>query len=260
MANRMPVIFVAHGAPDAFLKAPDTLAVWREIGAMLPHPKGILVISAHWEAPRPCVSLAGSPQTIHDFSGFSPELYDMKYSAPGAPLLAQRVASLLNAAGIATDRHPDRGLDHGAWVPLSVMFPHADIPVTQLSLTLDKNAAYHFAIGKLLAALRDEDILILASGAITHNFTWLNWRANDDQIPYPQAYAFNAWVAEKLAVNDVAAMLDYRLAPHGAEAHPTEEHFMPLLLAMGAANGDTPVRFQPRFNYGALSMDAYLWR
>lgn len=260
MDQYMPVVFVSHGAPDALLKAADTVDYWREITGIIPRPTGILVVSAHWEAGQATVSLAEAPQTIHDFSGFSPELYRMQYPAPGAPALAKRVVSLLSVAGIGVDFDSNRGLDHGAWVPLSVMYPQADIPVTQLSLMLNQGTAYHFDLGKALAPLRREGVLILASGAITHNFSWLNWRADENQIPYPPAYAFNEWVAEKLAAGDVGAVLDYRLAPQGAEAHPTEEHFMPLLFAMGAADGATPVRFQPRFTYGALSMDAYLWR
>src|SRR5271169_337517 len=134
MSMRMPVVFVSHGAPDALLKAPDAVACWGEIGQMIPEPAAILVVSAHWEAPQPTVSLSDAPETIHDFSGFSPALYRMQYRAPGAPALAERVVSLLSTAGLAVDIHPSRGLDHGAWVPLTAMYPKANVPVTQLSL------------------------------------------------------------------------------------------------------------------------------
>ncbi len=259
MSKRMPVVFVSHGAPDALLKAPDTVTSWREIGQVIPQPAGILVVSAHWEARQPSVSLAVAPPTIYDFSGFSPELYHMEYHAPGAPELAERVASSLSSIGLKTDFHPNRGLDHGAWVPLRAMYPQANIPVTQLSLTRNMNASANYKLGKALATLRDEGILIIASGAITHNFGWLDWRAADDQAPLPMAHVFSEWVAARLMAKDVPALLDYRRVPYGAEAHPTEEHFLPLLVALGAAGKDTPLRYQPRFAYGGLSMDSYLW-
>ncbi len=259
MSNRMPVVFVSHGAPDALLKAPDTVACWRELGKAVSEPTAILMVSAHWEARHPTVSLSGAPETIHDFGGFSPVLHRMQYHAPGAPKLAERVASLLTSAGLAVDLHPSRGLDHGAWVPLTAMYPQANIPVTQLSLTRNASTADNFALGQALAPLREEGVLIVASGAITHNFGWLDWRAEDDQAPLPQARIFTDWVAERLAAQDVPAMLAYRSAPYGADSHPTEEHFLPLLVALGAAGGDSPTRYSPHFAYGGLAMDAYLW-
>ena len=260
MPERMPVVFVSHGAPDALLNAPDAVGCWREIGRQTPVPSAILVISAHWEANRPTVSLSGAPETLHDFSGFPPALHCIRYPAPGAPALAERVVSLLSTAGVAADTHPSRGLDHGAWVPLSAMYPEANVPVTQLALVRDAGAAAHVALGQALAPLRDEGVLILGSGSVTHNFDWLDWHAAGEGNPLPQARQFNDWVADHLAARDGPAMLDYRSAPHGIEAHPSEEHFMPLYVALGAADGDTPQRYQPRFTYGGLSMDAYLWR
>jgi 4,5-DOPA dioxygenase extradiol len=259
MSARMPVVFVSHGAPDALLKSPDTVAAWREISREIPAPKGILVISAHWEASHPTVSTATTLETIYDFSGFSPELYRMKYPAQGAPTLAKRVTALLSDAGLQGELNPNRGLDHGAWVPLTVMFPEADIPVTQLSLIRNGTTNMHFEIGKALAPLRDEGILILTSGAITHNFSWLNWHADGGEMPNPKAQAFGDWVANQIAAHDDAGLINYRRATNGAEAHPTEEHFMPLFVALGATNADIPTRYRPRFTYDALSMDAYLW-
>jgi 4,5-DOPA dioxygenase extradiol len=260
MSERMPVVFVSHGAPDALLNAPDAVACWGGIGQSIPEPAAILVMSAHWEARQPTVSLSGSPETIHDFSGFSPELYRMQYRAPGAPALAERVVSLLTSAGLAVESHPSRGLDHGAWVPLSAMYPQADVPVTQLSLTRDAGPATHFELGRALAPLRDEGVLIVGSGAITHNFAWLDWRANADKAPMPQAEVFADWVADRLAAQDIQSLLTYRSAPYGAESHPSEEHFLPLFVALGAAKSNIPQRYRPRFSYGALSMDAYIWR
>lgn len=256
MTNRMPVVFVSHGAPDALLKAPDAVAAWRAIGARVPEPSAILVVSAHWAAREPSASLSGAPETIHDFSGFAPELYRMRYPAPGAPALAERAVSLLAAAGIAAELHPSRGLDHGAWVPLSVMYAHANLPVAQLSLIRHGSAAQHLALGQALAPLREEGVLIVTSGAITHNFDWL---APNARSALPQAQAFADWVGARIAAHDTQALLAYRTAPHGADAHPTEEHFLPLFVALGAANGDDPQRHQPHFAYGGLAMDAYVW-
>jgi 4,5-DOPA dioxygenase extradiol len=256
----MPVVFISHGAPDALLKADDAVACWREIGSTLQKPKAILAISAHWEAPQATLSLADSPATIYDFSGFSPELYKLNYPAVGAPALAQRTQFLLANTGIATQLHPNRGLDHGAWVPLSAMFPDADVPVTQLSLILHQNAAAHFQLGQALLPLREEGVLILCSGAITHNFSWLNWHNPAHSSPLAKATQFTDWVAEQLIANDPTGLLNYRSAPSGAEAHPTEEHFLPLLVALGAAAGAIPTRFRPNFTYGNLAMDAYVWK
>ena len=260
MSIRMPVVFVSHGAPDALLKAPDSVACWREIGKSVSEPTAILVVSAHWEARHPTVSLSGAPETIHDFGGFSPVLHRMQYHAPGAPALAERVVSLLSSAGLPADLHPSRGLDHGAWVPLTAMYPQANVPVTQLSLARNDNTAANFALGQALSPLRDEGVLIIASGAITHNFGWLDWHASDDQEPLPQARIFTDWVAEALAAQDIPALLKYRSVPYGADSHPTEEHFLPLFVAMGAAGDNTPSRYRPHFCYGGLAMDAYLWQ
>lgn len=258
MSARMPVVFVSHGAPDALLKAPEAVACWRGLGRDIPRPAAILAVSAHWEARLPTASLSGAPETIHDFSGFAPELHAMQYPAPGAPALAERAVALLSAAGMAAELHPGRGLDHGAWVPLSAMFPAADVPVTQLSLVRNAGPATHFALGQALAPLREEGVLIVATGSITHNFGWLDWREAGQAVP--QAHAFADWVAARAAAQDVAALLDYRSAPHGAAAHPTEEHFLPFFVALGAAGGDRPTRHRPPFAYGGLAMDAYVWQ
>ncbi len=260
MSERKPVVFVSHGAPDALLKAKDAVACWREIGESIPRPSAILAVSAHWEASMPTVSLARKPETIYDFHGFSPELYRMQYGAEGAPAIAEKAASLIASANMTPALDPARGLDHGAWVPLSVMYPKADVPVFQLSLVRNKGPEFHLQLGAALAPLRDEGVLIVCSGAITHNFSWLDWRAGEDSAPAPQSEIFSDWVGEGIATRDIQALLDYRSAPYGAASHPSEEHFMPLFVALGAANGGMPQRHRPRFTYGALSMDAYVWR
>lgn len=254
----MPVVFVSHGAPDALLKAADAAACWREIGRQMPEPTAILAVSAHWQARHPTLSLSGAPETLHDFSGFAPALHRMQYPAPGAPVLAERAASLIAAAGMAAELHPGRGLDHGAWVPLSAMYPAANVPVAQLSLVRHGGPAAHLALGQALAPLREEGVLILASGAVTHNFDWLDWRGEAE--PMPQARAFSDWVAGRLAARDTPALLAYRSTECGTEAHPADEHFLPLFVALGAAGADRPTRHQPGFSYGSLSMDAYVWQ
>jgi 4,5-DOPA dioxygenase extradiol len=257
MPTKSPVLFVSHGAPDALLNAPETLVCWREIAAKIATPSAILVISAHWEARVATVSLATAPETIHDFSGFPRELYDLRYPVLSSPALADRVVSVLSAAGIAVATHPSRGLDHGAWVPLSVLFPKGNIPVVQLALAHPSRPADNFKLGQALSALRAEGVLIVASGAITHNFAWLDWRSQQD--PLPKAKIFTDWVADRLAAQDLPALFAYRTALYGAEAHPTEEHFLPLFIALGAANGEAPTRYSPPFTYGSLAMDAYCW-
>ena len=259
MSARMPVVFISHGAPDALLNAPDATACWREIAQSLPLPRAILVISAHWEAREATASLAGTPETIHDFSGFSPQLKRMQYPAPGAPALAERAVALLREAGIAAALHPNRGLDHGSWVPLSELYPQASVPVTQLSLIHNGSAAQHVALGQALAPLRDEGVLIIATGAITHNFAWLDWNASATTAAAPQARTFADWVGAQIEAHNTAALIAYRDMPLGVAAHPSEEHFLPLFVGIGAAGNDASRRYQPDFSYGGLAMDAYVW-
>lgn len=259
---RMPVLFVSHGAPDVLLGNGPTAQLWQQLGQSfgnsLPRPKAILVLSAHWTTGTPAVSLSQSPRTIYDFAGFSSQLYQMRYPAPGAPELAQRAQGLLQAAGVAVSTASDRGLDHGAWIPLLALFPEADIPVTQLSILPEANPATHWQLGQLLAPLRDEGVLILASGCITHNFGWL---ARPGSPAFAPAVTFADWIGDKLASGEREALLDYRAqAPYGAASHPTDEHLLPLFVALGAAAAtERPQRFVPEFAYGGLAMDAYLW-
>lgn len=258
MGPRQPVVFVSHGAPEALLKAPDAVACWRAIGEGMPRPRAILAVSAHWQSRVGTLSLAQAPATIHDFAGFDPALHRLQYPAPGAPELANRAAALLADAGMAVDLDSDRGLDHGAWAPLVAMFPDARVPVTQLSLTCGPPAA-HLAMGRALAPLRQEGVLILASGAITHNFAWLDFAHPDGLAPLPRALEFSDWVADRLAAGQENELLGYRHHPLGAEAHPSDEHFLPLFVALGAGTPDAPARHTPAFAYGGLAMDAYVW-
>lgn len=257
----LPALFVSHGAPMLALDAGATGAAWRALMQRIARPESILVISAHWETATPEVSEADPPKTIHDFGGFPDALYRIQYPAPGAPKLAARVAGLLDAAGHKTTIHPSRGLDHGAWVPLREMAPDANIRSAQLSIQTQLGPRHAYAVGQALRPLRDEGVLILASGGIVHNLRQLNWNAGDvvSDTGLGWATGFNDWMAEHTAAGDIDALLDYRrLAPNAVQSHPTEEHLLPFYVALGAGSGG-PERVPVGYTYGSLGMDAYLF-
>jgi 4,5-DOPA dioxygenase extradiol len=258
-----PTVFVSHGSPDTVVQPSPSQSFLKQLGTalgketLLDKPKAILVISAHWLTRVPTVSAASQPKTIHDFSGFPSELYALNYPAPGAPELADRVAELLRTAELEVEIDRDRGLDHGAWEPLMLMYPEADIPVTQLSLQPALGTAYHLRLGRALASLRQEGVLILASGSTTHNLRAFRGQLLD-AAPPDWVKQFDQWLAEAVAQNDVKAMLDYRQqAPYAAENHPSEEHFLPLFVALGAAEERSGKQLHSSFTYGILSMAAY---
>jgi 4,5-DOPA dioxygenase extradiol len=230
-----------------------------ELGKTLPKPKAIIIVSAHWESiGGPAVSLASRPETIHDFGGFPPALFAIEYPAPGAPDAAARAALLLDQAGFPVKRSSDRGLDHGAWVPLRLMYPDADIPVAQVSVLRNATPEEHEKLGRALAALRDEGVLIIGSGSLTHNL--YEFRGQPIDAPVPAWVSdFGTWMMQMLRDNQREDLLDYRKrAPHAARNHPTEEHLMPLFVAMGAAgDGAKAVRIHASFEYGILAMDVY---
>lgn len=257
--NRQPALFISHGAPTLALEPGPTRDALAALGAALEPPRAILVLSAHWETATPAISTAEQPDTIHDFRGFPEALYRVRYPAPGAPQLAARAAQLLAAADMPAAAAPGRGLDHGAWVPLMLMFPRAGIPVTQISVQPQSGPAHHFRIGEALRPLRDEGVLILASGSVTHNLREFG-RHDYAGAPPHWVSGFNDWLAERLAAADHEALLDYRSrAPHAARNHPTEEHLLPLFAALGAATpGVAPRRIHAGYTYGVIGMDA--WR
>ncbi len=236
MTTRMPVLFQAHGAPP-LLEDPgwiDELARW---GQALPRPTAIVVVSAHWEE-RPLAIGATTPlPLIYDFYGFPEKFYRLAYPASGAPEVAQRIRSLLAAAKIACVDEPQRGLDHGAYIPLMCMYPRAEIPVLQISLP-SQDPAELLAVGQALAPLRGEGVLLIGSGFLTHNLRALSLRDTPGW-----ARDFDAWSADAIARRDIDALLDYRRrAPGVREALPTHEHFVPVIVAAGAA-GDSPATF-----------------
>ncbi|MFZ1388118.1 MAG: class III extradiol ring-cleavage dioxygenase [Thiolinea sp.] len=253
-----PVLFVSHGAPDIALQVhAPTLACWQQLGAQLARPKAILVVSAHWETQTPTFSTAAQPKTIHDFGGFPAPLYRLQYPAAGAPELATLLHAAFAEAQLPLQIDAQRGLDHGAWIPLLSLFPHADIPVAQLSIQIHAGANWHLQLGTALQSLRNQGVLIIGSGAVTHNFGWLSRTPE----PLPAAIEFSDWLGEKLQARASDDLINYRTkAPQGAAAHPTEDHILPLFVAFGASTAqDRLTRFTPEVTYGALAMDAYLW-
>jgi len=255
MMSGFPAVFVSHGSPMLALEPGAATDFLAHLGQVLGRPRAILVVSAHWESPVATVSTAAQPATIHDFGGFPEALYRLQYPAPGAPDLAASGVRLLEAADIPVRTHPTRGLDHGAWVPLLRMFPEAKIPVTQLSIQTHLGPAYHLRLGRALAPLREEGVLILASGSATHNL--YEFRGQHLDAPPPAwVTRFDRWLAEALQQRDLDALVHYRtLAPEAGRNHPTEEHLLPLFVALGA--GGAPVLLHSSYTYGVLSMAVY---
>ena len=255
----IPAIFLSHGAPTLAVDEGHETRAWGELASTLPRPKSILAVSAHWDTRDPEVSAAPRPETIHDFSGFPRELYEQRYPAPGAAELASRVQALLQQAGIACKVDPARGLDHGAWVPLKWMYPKADIPVTQLSVQSHRGPAHHLKLGEAIAALRDENVLVLATGGIVHNLRDLEWDKRGTREAATWARDFNDWIADRVERKAVDDLLAYReRAPNARRSHPTEDHFAPFFVALGA--GGLPARrLDLGFDLGTLGLDGYVF-
>jgi 4,5-DOPA dioxygenase extradiol len=230
--NPLPVVFVSHGAPDFALEQGGLAERLTALGRQLPRPRAVLVVSPHWMTDAPRVTGHRQPPTIHDFRGFGPELARLRYPAPGDPALAERVVRRLGVAGWGGRIDPERGLDHGAWVPLRHLYPDADVPVVQLSLPRRLDAQRAFAFGRALSALSAEGVLVVGSGSLTHNLYEVFHGARD--VAY--AHVFADWVREAVVELDFPRLTRaLREAPHAERAHPTPEHFWPLLIAAGAA-------------------------
>ncbi len=264
----LPTVFISHGSPMHALQAGRAGDAWAALGRDLPRPKAVLIASAHWESEWPMLTTGARPQTIHDFGGFPPALYELHYDAPGAPEVAERAIELIRAAGIAANGNGCRGLDHGAWVPLIHMYPQADVPVVQISLQPQLGAAHHLRLGGILAPLREEGVLIVGSGHLTHNLReWMGFARRHGMRPEetgaePYVREFSEWVDDALRGNDRDGLARWQeLAPHARRAHPTAEHFLPLPLAFGAAGPAPRVeRYDLGVDSGALAMDAYVFR
>lgn len=252
----MPALFVSHGAPNVILYDSPTRQFFAGLGETLGRPRAIVVVSAHWEARTPMVNASIRPKTIHDFFGFEPPLYEMTYPATGAPELARDLARRLEGAGMRSVMDDARGLDHGVWVPLKLMYPQADIPVTQVSVQSRDSTHHHFLIGQALRDLRQDDVLVLASGNATHN---LREMLPDGSAVPGWVTAFASWLRQKVTEGNTEDLLDYRdSAPFAERNHPTEEHFLPLFVALGAGTPGLPGRIiHNALSYGVLAMDAY---
>lgn len=254
----LPAIFVSHGAPNMVLHDSPARRFLSHLGSELQRPRAAVVISAHWEARAPTVNAAARPETLHDFYGFEPELYQMRYPAPGVPGLAREIAQRLETAGVHCAVDDARGIDHGVWTPLMLMYPRADLPVTQISVQTPEGAAHHYRIGEALRELRADDVLILGSGGASHNLRELSWHDPDAAAP-DWALGFAQWLRKNVERGDAKALLAWREnAPQAARNHPTAEHFLPLFAALGAGTPGAPGRLlHTGFSMGALAMDAY---
>lgn len=259
MPSMLPSMFVPHGSPTFVVESGIAAARLANAAGRLPRPpQAIVVVSAHWDTPQPMVGAAELPETIHDFWGFPDKLYELRYPARGGPALAEAIVAGLGAAGFpAAIDH--RGLDHGAWIPLKLMFPAADIPVVPLSIQSRLGPEHHYRLGQALAPLLGDDVLLLASGNLTHNLRDVQFaRIGSGSTPrYVREFA--DWTWQRIEAGDTAALFDYRRQAPGAErAHPTDDHLLPLFVALGAAGaGARPERLHSGIDYHVLAMDAY---
>lgn len=254
----LPSIFLSHGAPLLAVESNPITTFWRAWAARIGRPQAILVVSAHWEASGLRLTSAPRPATVHDFFGFPEPLYRLHYDAPGAPDWAARLQRHLAEHNISAELEPERGWDHGVWVPLLHMYPEADIPVLALSLPRGAGAAQLFAVGEALRTLRAEGLLIMGSGGATHNLRTLG-ATGPDGGPPPWALAFQDWLYEALINRRLSDLWDYRQkAPYATRNHPSEEHLLPLFVALGATYEHELVhREYAGFVYGSFAMDSY---
>lgn len=255
--SRTPSLFISHGSP-MFALEPGLLGPnLARLGQSLDGVRAIVIVSPHWQTRGMQVTTAPALETIHDFGGFPAPLYQLQYPAQGAPALAQGVVRMLSDAGFAVVANDHRGLDHGAWVPLRHLRPQGDIPVLQVSMPHDLDAATALRLGRALAPLREQGVLVIGSGSLTHNLYEFRQHISDPE--YAQEFA--DWVRAAVARRDVEALVDYRRrAPYAERAHPSEEHYLPLLVALGASNDDdasSPI--EGGMTYGTLSMDSFGW-
>ena len=257
----VPALFVSHGAPlfaiDAGTTGPALTQFGAQLKAQYPGLRGVVIMSPHWMARSPQVMTGPQPATWHDFGGFPPALYELQYPAAGSPALAQEVLGLLQAAGVAAQGDAARPFDHGAWVPLMHLFPQADVPVVQVALPADAGPAEVYALGAALRRLRNEGVLVMGSGSMTHNLAEF---FGGEREPAPYVLEFSRWIESALARGDMKALLNYRSeAPHASRAHPSEDHFLPIFFALGAAGDDLHAQYLSReVMYGILSMDAFV--
>ena len=259
MPQALPALFVPHGSPTFALRPGAAGAAIAALAQALPLPRAIVMISAHWDTVEPTVGFAERPETIHDFSGFPDELYAIRYPATGCREAAEEVVAALENAGLPVKTDARRGLDHGAWVPLRLMFPDAEVPVIPLSLQSHGGPEQAWRLGRALAPLVARGVLVIASGNVTHNLRDLQLAARSGGRAPAYVREFSEWLAGRLNAHDLAALLDYRRqAPGGVQAHPSDEHLLPLFAALGAAGENATVnRFHAGIDDYVIAMDAY---
>jgi 4,5-DOPA dioxygenase extradiol len=259
MQTQRNVLFVPHGAPTFALQPGAAGAAMTKLAQSFNAPRAIVVVSPHWETTVPTVSTATQLETIYDFGGFDPRLYELRYPATGCPEAAQQVVAALQAQEFTVQQDPHRGLDHGAWIPLRQMFPEADIPVIPLSVQTHLGPEHAYRVGQALAALAEQNFLIVASGNVTHNLRdYMTARMSGGQTPdYVQGFA--DWVHQHMLRKEVPALLNYRqTSPSGARAHPSEDHLLPLFTALGAAGpAAQPEAFYRGISDYVIAMDGY---
>lgn len=253
-AAALPTLFLSHGSPMHAIQPGAVRGVWERLARDLPRPKAILIASAHWETDVPEVTGTARPETIHDFYGFPKPLYEIQYPVSGSHEVALKALQLLRKNNFKATEDSSRGLDHGAWSPLLYMYPKADVPVVQVAVQTALGTQHHIEVGRALAPLSREGVLIIGSGHLTHN---LRDRSNGSPAPY--ALAFQDWVKQRIDAHALDELADYRrLSPDGVRAHPTDEHFLPLFIALGSAPENYKVqRLYDGIEMGALAMDAY---
>lgn len=250
----LPGLFISHGSPMLALNPEQVGPALERLSVNLPRPEAIIVMSAHWESNALEVNTGIRPETWHDFRGFPPQLYQLRYPAPGQPELAEQILGLLSEAGFSAYANNSRPRDHGVWMPLLHMYPDADIPVIEISLRINMTAHDIYKIGQTLAHLREQQVLLIGSGSITHNLRELSWDGTAADVPV-WASDFRNFVVHKLAHSDYDAILDWSNIPHMARNHPTLEHFAPIFFAMGTGSRFSLVHSS--FSMGSLGMDVY---
>jgi len=262
----LPSLFLSHGSPMTALEPREAGAFMQSLGpaidAQFGRPRAILVVSAHTTAAEITLLVGDQHHAVYDFGGFSPELYTLRYDAPGAPALAQEVAELLTQAGIHSHTLPQGGLDHGIWTPLRYMYPQADVPVLPLAFVPTQSPTQQFALGAALSSLSRSGVLVIGSGSVTHNLRMVfdgAGRSPVDKPEIPECSAFRDWVKNRSLACDWDALLNYRRqAPHAALMHPTDEHWLPWYVAAGAGGPEhAPQRLHASVTFGCLGMDAY---
>jgi len=256
--NTAPAFFISHGAPS-FALEPGLLGPrLNALGEQLSSAQAVLVVSPHWQTRDVRVMTTATPETVHDFGGFAPALYDLQYPAAGHPQYAALAGHLLAEAGFAVGTDERRGLDHGAWVPMRHLLPRADVPVFQVSMPHALDAAGALRVGRALAPLRERGVIIVGSGSMTHNL--YEFRQSSAKAA-EYAIEFTQWIRQAVLSNDLERLVNYRhLAPHALRAHPTEEHFLPLLVALGArAESEPALVLDAGVANGVLSMESYAW-